>query len=325
MKFLSLLFAVLLTVLSLACPRHAAAAQAAPGMRVLASTYPVWLLTRAVTDGVPGVDVRLLVAAATGCPHDYAPTPADLLQLEQADLVVINGLGMEDAFHDALARRNADVLDCGAQLADDLAAYAGKLPAAASCGQPDHGHAHEQSSAGCGINPHIFAGPHLAALMTGRIAGELARRDPAHAAGYAENAARFAAGMRDLEQRLRRLSPQGQRLRVLLQHDALVYLAADAGFDILGIVQETASDAPSASRLMELLAGVRQEKPRLLLGERQFTDRTMQMLAQESGIPLLCLDTLASGPEDVPADQYLRVMQNNVSLLEERLAHSPSR
>lgn len=292
-------------------------------MRVLASTYPVWLLTRAVTEGVPGVDVELLVAAGTGCPHDYAPTPADLLRLEQADLVIINGLGMEDAFHDALDRRDADVLDCGAQLGKALAAYDGRLPAA--CAQADHDHAHAPASADCAGNPHIFAGPRLASLMTGAIAAELARRDPGHAAQYQDNHARFAAGMRDVEQRLRQLSPQGARVRVLLQHDALAYLAADAGFDILGIVQETSSGAPTASRLMELLADIRREKPRLLLGEQQFADRTMQTLAQESGIPLLNLDTLASGPENVPGDHYLRVMQNNVSLLEDHLAHAPSR
>lgn len=320
MKFLSLLFAVVLTIFSLVCPQRAAAAPAAPALNVLASTYPIWLLTRAVADGVPGVKVRLLVAAGTGCPHDYAPTPADLLRIEQADLIVINGLGMEDAFRDTLARRSAHVLDCGAGLGEALAGYAGKLPAAASCGQEHHDHDH----AACEANPHVFAGPRLAARMAGSIAEELARRDAAHAGQYRENAARFAAGMRDLLQRLRQLAPQAARPRVLLQHDALAYLAADAGFEVLGIVQAASSDAPTASHLMQLLADARQERPDLLLGERQFTDRTMQMLAQEADIPLLRLDSLASGPEDVPADQYLRVMQNNVSLLEERLAHSPS-
>lgn len=320
MKFLSLLFAVVLTIFSLVCPQRAAAAPVAPALNVLASTYPIWLLTRAVADGVPGVEVRLLVAAGTGCPHDYAPTPADLLRIEQADLIVINGLGMEDAFRDTLARRSAHVLDCGAGLGEALAGYAGKLPAAASCGQEHHDHDH----AACEANPHVFAGPRLAARMAGSIAEELARRDAAHAGQYRENAARFAAGMRDLLQRLRQLAPQAARPRVLLQHDALAYLAADAGFEVLGIVQAASSDAPTASHLMQLLADARQERPDLLLGERQFTDRTMQMLAQEADIPLLRLDSLASGPEDVPADQYLRVMQNNVSLLEERLAHSPS-
>lgn len=318
MKFPSLFLAVFLTVFSFACPQRAAAGQAAPVRNVLASTYPVWLLTRAVTDGVPDTEVQLLVAAATGCPHDYAPTPADLLRLEKADLVIINGLGLEAPFHDALARRGADVLDCGAGLGKALEAYEGTLPAAA-CGKTHHGHDH----AACESNPHIFAGPRLAARMVESIAGELARRDPAHAARYQENAARFAAGMHDIQQRLQRLAlREGRPLRVLLQHDALVYLAADAGFEVLGIVQEASSDAPTAGHLMQLLEDARQKRPDLLLGEQQFTDRTMQMLAQEADIPLLSLDSLASGPEDVPADHYLRVMQNNVSLLEERLAHS---
>ena len=311
MKFPSLFLAVFLTVFSFACPQRADAGQAAPVRNVLASTYPVWLLTRAVTDGVPDTEVQLLVAAATGCPHDYAPTPADLLRLEKADLVIINGLGLEAPVHDALARRGADVLDCGAGLGKALEAYEGTLPAAA-CGKTHHGHDH----AACESNPHIFAGPRLAARMVESIAGELARRDPAHAA-------RFAAGMHDIQQRLQRLAQrEGRPLRVLLQHDALAYLAADAGFEVLGIVQEASSDAPTAGHLMQLLEDARQKRPDLLLGEQQFTDRTMQMLAQEADIPLLSLDSLASGPEDVPADHYLRVMQNNVSLLEERLAHS---
>ena len=179
MKFPSLFLAVFLTVFSFACPQRADAGQAAPVRNVLASTYPVWLLTRAVTDGVPDTEVQLLVAAATGCPHDYAPTPADLLRLEKADLVIINGLGLEAPFHDALARRGADVLDCGAGLGKALEAYEGTLPAAA-CGQTHHGHDHTA----CESNPHIFAGPRLAARMVESIAGELARRDPAHAARY---------------------------------------------------------------------------------------------------------------------------------------------
>ena len=320
MKSLSLFFAAVLAVFSLVGPLGAVSVHAAPVRSVLAGTYPVWLLTRAVTEGVPGIEVGLLVAAATGCPHDYAPTPADLLRIEQADLVVINGLGMEDAFREALSRRGGDVLDCGASLGEALTAYAGKLPAAA-CGREHHDHGH----AACGVNPHAFAGPRLAARMAESIAEELARRDPAHAARYRENAARLGAGLHDLLQRLRRLAQREDRpVRVLLQHDALAYLAADAGFAVLGIVQEASSEAPTASHLMRILEEARQERPDLLLGEQQFTDRTMQMLSEEADIPLLCLDSLASGPEDVPADHYLRVMQNNVSLLEERLAHQPS-
>ena len=51
---------------------------AEPKVRVLATTYPVYLLTRAVAQTSPDVQVDLLIPAQTGCPHDYALTPKDM-------------------------------------------------------------------------------------------------------------------------------------------------------------------------------------------------------------------------------------------------------
>lgn len=320
MKYLSLSLVLLLLaaapLLSLPAHADAVAPRETPSrLAVLAGTYPVWLLTRAVTADVPDVDVQLLIAAATGCPHDYAPTPADLLRLDKAHLVIINGLGMENALHAALEQRAGDVLDCGARLRDQLAAYAERVPA--SC---DHHHAHAEA---CGPNPHIFAGPRLAVHMVRLIAEELARRDAAHAARYRANAVAFADGMADVLRRLDALPARDARPRVILQHDGLAYFAADAGLEVLAVVQDD-DGSPTASRLMELLGRIRQEQPDLLLGEAQFADRTMVTLAEETATPLLRLDSLASGPEDVPADHYLRTMRENVSRLEESLVRSRS-
>lgn len=320
MKYLSLSLVLLLLAAAplLSRPAHAddTARQEPPArVTVLAGTYPVWLLTRAVTADVPDVDVQLLIAATTGCPHDYAPTPADLLRLEKANLVIINGLGMESALHAALEQRTGDVLDCGARLHEELAAYADHVPAAC-----DHHHGHE---AACGPNPHIFAGPRLAVHMVRAIAAELARRDAVHADRYRANAEAFADGMRDVFRRLDGLTSRDARPRVILQHDALAYFAADAGLAVLDIVQDE-DGSPTASRLMDLLARIRREKPDLLLAETQFADRTMSTLARETETPLLRLDSLASGAEDVPADHYLRTMRENVSRLEESLVRSRS-
>ena len=54
------------------------ASAAEPKVRVLATTYPVYLLTRAVAQTSPDVQVDLLIPAQTGCPHDYALTPKDM-------------------------------------------------------------------------------------------------------------------------------------------------------------------------------------------------------------------------------------------------------
>ena len=76
---------------------------AEPKVRVLATTYPVYLLTRAVAQTSPDVQVDLLIPAQTGCPHDYALTPKDMQKLSKANVVIINGLGMESFLEKPLA------------------------------------------------------------------------------------------------------------------------------------------------------------------------------------------------------------------------------
>ena len=85
------LLPILLFPLSATTPEARAAAAE---VRVLATTYPVYLLTRAVAQASPGVRVELLIPARTGCPHEYALTPGDVRRLVTAKIVVINGLGM---------------------------------------------------------------------------------------------------------------------------------------------------------------------------------------------------------------------------------------
>ena len=80
---------VFLMILTLMC--GAALAQT----RVLATTFPVYQIVRNITQNVPDVEVQLMLPAQAGCPHDYALTPQDMSKLAQADILVLNGLGLE--------------------------------------------------------------------------------------------------------------------------------------------------------------------------------------------------------------------------------------
>ena len=62
-------------------------------VHVLATTYPVWQLARPLVAGLENVRLDLLIPAATGCPHDYAPTPADLTKVATADVILMPWTG----------------------------------------------------------------------------------------------------------------------------------------------------------------------------------------------------------------------------------------
>ena len=98
---------ILALLLLLALPLQAASRP----VHVLATTYPVWQLARPLVAGLENVRLDLLIPAATGCPHDYAPTPADLTKVATADVILMNGLGLEAAFAPALAQAEARKAD----------------------------------------------------------------------------------------------------------------------------------------------------------------------------------------------------------------------
>ena len=60
-------------------------------LTILASTYPVYLAARAVTDGVDGVAVERLNTGEVSCLHDYTLTVTDMKKIETADIIALNG------------------------------------------------------------------------------------------------------------------------------------------------------------------------------------------------------------------------------------------
>ena len=81
-------------------------------LRIAATTYPLYLFTTALTDGAEGVEVTQLVTDQISCLHDYTLTVTAMKAIERADVLVLNGAGLEEFMDDALAVTDAAVIDC---------------------------------------------------------------------------------------------------------------------------------------------------------------------------------------------------------------------
>lgn len=82
---------------------------AAAEQTVLATTFPIYQIVRNVTQGREGVKVGLMLPSQLGCPHDYALTPQDMQKLAKADILVINGLGMEEFLGAPVKKANPQI------------------------------------------------------------------------------------------------------------------------------------------------------------------------------------------------------------------------
>lgn len=313
------LCAALLGLTLLSAAQGAETATKAAKLKVLCTTFPVYQITKNVASGRNDLEVQLMIAASLGCPHDYAPTPQDMQKLAKADLLIANGLGMEEFLGAPVrsAHSKIRVIDASAGIIQTLTYTDAmhhpeeKTNRAKTTEQEEHLHT--------GVNPHLFASPRMSALMARNIADALAAADPSAAALYAKNAKDYAGRMNALADEFAALGKVLRNNRIITQHGVFDYLARDMGLKIVAVLQAHAGEDPSAAEMRAIIGEAKEEKAGAVFTEPQYPAKIGQTVAKEAGIPAASLDPAASGPEDAQADYYETVMRNNLKILREVL------
>ena len=296
--------ACVLALLLTACGAPAAGTEDDDTLHVLATTYPVYLFTTAVTEGVEGVEVSLLVNQPVSCLHDYTLTVTDMKAVERADVVVINGAGLEDFLDDALAASGGAVIDCSAGL--EL------LPA-----MGHEGHDHDTE-----YDPHIWMDPAYAQEMMAVITQGLG--EALYGDGWAAHGAlhtnQLAAGDM-LEQARQRWAEQLAPLagaELITFHDGFQYFARAFDLTLLKAIEEEEGAEASAAEIREVAGLIGEYGIPAIFTETNGSDATARAIARETGCLVCQLDMIMSG-EGTGIGPYLDAMQKNIDTIVEAL------
>ncbi len=284
-------------------------------MSVLCTTFPIYQITRNVAQGSTGVNVELMLPSTLGCPHDYSLTPRDMQKLAKADVLVINGLGMEEFLGAPIKRANSRlaIIDSSAGIRN-LLEYT----------EEDHdirehreenGHHHE------GHNPHLFASPRMCGLLAVNIARGLSKADPKRAGIYSRNATDYKYKMDRLADEFTSQVKKLKNRNIVTQHGAFDYLARDAGLRIVAVLQSHPGQEPSASEMLSIVKKIKKYKAGAIYYEPQFSSKTPQALSKETGIPATILDPCATGPENAGLDYYESIMRRNILTIKSTLGN----
>ena len=299
--------------------------------RVLCTTFPIYQITQNVTKGQDGVKVELLLPASLGCPHHYSLTPQDMQKLARADVLVVNGLGLEEFLGAPIKKANAKLV-----MVDSSAGITGLLSYAGGSHkhhehheddddndvQAGHDAEHEHHHEHRGVNPHLFASPRQAAQLALNIAAGLSRHDPERATAYFQNAKGYAARLNALADEMTAAVKKLKNNRIVQPHGIFDYLARDVGLEIVAVTQPHGHE-PSAAEMLALVQTVRKKKAGAVFTEPQYSPKVGQTLAREAGIPTAVLDPVASGPEDAQLDHYETTMRKNLETLRVTLGIQP--
>lgn len=280
-----------------ACSAPAASQRSDDGkLHVLATTYPVYLFTTAVTEGVDNVEVSLLVNQQTSCLHDYTLTVNDMKAIEGADVIIMNGAGLEDFMDDALAASDAPVIDCSEGI--DL------LPA---LGHEGHDHDTE-------YDPHIWMAEENASIMLETISSGLSGLDAANQETYASNAAQAQDALGYDPAVLEQLA--GKPL--ITFHNGFQYFAQATGLDLLKSIEEEEGSEASAAEIQEIVSLIEEYDIPAIFTEVNGSDATAQAISRETGCAVYQLNMIMSG-DGTGIQPYLDAMNANLKTIAEAL------
>jgi zinc transport system substrate-binding protein len=282
-------------------------------LRVLCSTYPVYQITRNVVEGYASVSVGLMLPSTLGCPHDYSLTPKDMQKISKADVLVINGLGMEGFIGEALLKANNRmiVIDSSSGIKDLLSSSGGNQ--AGPSRKEMHAGRHGD------INPHLFASPRMCGRLAKNIAAGLSKADPEGAEAYGRNARVYASKMDRLADDFVFLVKNLKNRNIATQHGVFAYLARDAGLNIVAVIQSDPGQEPSASGMLSIISDIKKYKAGAVYYEPQYSPKVPRAIAKEAGIPAAMLDPVATGPAGADLNYYERVMRKNIETLKHTL------
>ncbi len=204
--------------------------------------------------------------------HTYDPPPRTARVLERADVVLVNGLRLEEPTVE-LARANAKPGSEIVALGDRV------LP------EEDYVYDFSFPREGGKPNPHLWTDPTYAIAYAEQIRDVLVRRDPAGAAAYREGCARFSARATALSDALKadQASLPPERRQLLTYHDAYAYFARTYGWQVVGAVQPANFEDPQPKEVARLVDQIRERRVPVIFGSEVFPSRVLEQIARETG------------------------------------------
>ena len=277
----------------------APSAVATRSIKVIATTTILGDIVKQI--GKEAIELRILLPAGSD-PHTFEPAPQDVIAVAEADLVIINGAGLEGFLERLLENAGATQVVSASdgvellQMGDDLTGAA---------------------------DPHVWFNPQNVLIWTQNIERELSDLDPANAEQYAANAEAYRAELHQLdawiEEQVTLIPPANRKL--VTDHRTFGYFADRYGFDQVGAVIPSSSAAaePSAASLAALEDAIREMGVQAIFTGTTVAPNLARRVAADTSVQLVTLYTDALTDPGGEAASYLELMRYDVSAIVEAL------
>lgn len=273
-------------------------------LTIVTSFYPIYVLTENIVGDINTIDVVNLTNYTTGCLHDYQLSTSDMKRLEEADILIINGGGMESFMEDVFASYpKLPVITASEGISFLLSEEHDH--------KEDDGHKHDDKE----YNAHVWMNMDNYLIQIQNVVDNLSRLDPENAKIYEENGLNYRKEVEALKAEYNVVFKAVENKKVVIFHDAFAYLAQEFDLNVVHTVNMDSESALSAGEIAEVVDEVREENVQVLFTEEQYKTSIASNVADETGAVVYVIDSIVTG--DMEKNAYLNGMRNNLAVLKE--------
>lgn len=265
-------------------------------IKITATFYPLYVSLLNITDGVEGIELSLLAPPDTGCLHDYQLTTKDMKKIENSNILVANGAGMEDFIEKILETKKDSLIIAseGFELTDN--------------------------------NSHVWVSPEGAIHQTQRIVEGLSHLDPSNATKYVMNGNAYLLKLQNLRNHMHSILDEYSGKKIVTFHEAFPYFASEFNLEIASVIEREPGEAPGPKELKEQISEINSiisdGNKIALFAEPQYSSSAAEIIAKETGLKVYELDPCVTGnlKSEYIKDSYITAMKKNAEVLKEALA-----
>ena len=257
--------------------------------KIVTSFYPMYIMAENLTDGASNVELENMADVNVGCLHDYTLMTEDIKKVENADIFISNGLGMESFINKLIeANSNMKIIDSSKSITNVIKS--------------------EEET-----NPHIWTSIDNYILQVQTISDSLKEYNAENSEVYEKNAEKYVEELTELKNKYKEELAFLEGRRAVCLNEAFEYMGEELGLELLTVQTDHEESTMSAEMLKNIINTVKEENIEIIIIDKNDNEANAETIANETGAKIYKLNSGLTG--NLEKDAYIKQMEENIEIL----------
>lgn len=290
MKFKKIFLIIILSIFIITCTGCVNKREEKEKIQIVTSFYPVYIMTKNITNNIDNVSVENMSDTNVGCIHEYTLKPQDLKKIERADVFIENGLGIE-SFNDKILNiaKNVKIIESAKNI---------------------NGYIQEDENE---INGHTWTSIDNNISQVKAITEELIKIDNSNSQKYKENEEIYIKKLEELKAKYNYKLGNLDDKKAICLNESFLYLLSDLKLEVTEIHTDHEESTISAEELKNIIEKMKNENIEIIVIDKNDNDKNAKTLQKETNAKIYKLNSCMNG--DMDLDSYIHDMEENLSVL----------